>query len=69
MKSIDDKIPKAFLAYQKKLKKSLKKKEIKQSFVYRGIGMSKTTWDRRLKLYNFTAQEVIEICDLINKKK
>ena len=64
---INDKIPKQFLEYQKKLRASLDAMGIKQSFVYRGIGMSKTTWDRRLKLYNFTAQEVIKICNLLNK--
>jgi len=64
---INDKIPKQFLEYQKKLRASLDDMGIKQSFVYRGIGMSKTTWDRRLKLYNFTAQEVIKICNLLNK--
>lgn len=64
---INDKIPKQFLEYQKKLKKSLEAMGVKQSFVYRGIGMSKTTWDRRIKLHNFTAQEVIKICNLLNK--
>lgn len=65
----NDKIPKQFLEFQKKIKPSLEAAGIKQNYVYKNIGMSKTTWDRRLKLYNFTAQEVIAICDLINGNK
>lgn len=65
----NDKIPKQFLEFQKKIKSSLEAMGVRQKFVYTGIGMSKTTWDRRLKLFNFTADEVIAICDLINGKK
>ncbi len=64
---VSNKVPLAFLEYQKKLKQSIISKGIKQSHVYRGIGMSKTTWDRRLKKYNFTAHEIIAVCELLNK--
>ena len=66
---IDEKIPRAFLDYQKKLKMSLSAKGISQRFVYKGIGMSQTTWERRLKNLDFTGQEIMAICDLLNRGK
>lgn len=69
MMKISNKIPLLFLEYQKKLKPSLEAKGIKQSFVYRSIGMSKTTWDRRNRLYNFTAHEILKICEVINGRE
>ena len=60
-------IPLKFLDYQRKIKPALEAKGIKQSHVYRALGMSQSTWLRRLKNNSFTVQEVIEICKAVNK--
>lgn len=60
-------IPLKFVDYQKKIRPSLKALGISQAHVYRSIGMSASTWDRRLKNYDFTANEVLAICKIINK--
>ena len=62
-----DKIPKQFIEYQKQIKPSLKALGISQAHVYRSIGMSITTWNRRIKNCDFTANEVLAICKVINK--
>ena len=64
---INESVPKNFLDYQKKLKVSLEAKGIKQSFIYKNIGMSRSTWERRLKTATFTAHEILAVCKLINK--
>ena len=64
---INDKVPNDFLKWQKSLKRSIEAMGVKQSYIYRGIGMSKTTWDRRNKKFDFTADEAIRICRLLNK--
>lgn len=56
-----------FLDYQKKIKPSLKALGISQAHVYRAIGMSSTTWNRRIKNCDFTGNEVLAICKVINK--
>ncbi len=63
----NDKIPKQFIEYQKQIKPSLKALGISQAHVYRSIGMSITTWNRRIKNCDFTANEVLEICKAINR--
>lgn len=65
--NFSDDIPKKFLSYQKKIKSSLEAKGIRQSHVYRGLGMSQSTWLRRLRNSSFTVQEVLEICKIVNK--
>jgi len=65
---ISDKAPKEFMKWQSKLKISLEARGIRQSHVYRGIKMSQTTWERRLKELNFTADEALRICKLLNGK-
>lgn len=61
-------IPVNFLNWQKKLKAELSRKGIKQVHVYKSIGMSRCTWFTRLKKFNFTAQEALAICDVLNDK-
>ena len=63
---INEKTPKQFLDWQKKLKISLESKGISQAHVYRGIKMSRNTWERRLKGSDFTAKEALMICALLN---
>lgn len=65
---ISDKAPKTFREWQKKLKVSLEAKGISQSHVYRGIKMSRSTWERRLKDSSFTCDEALRICALLNGK-
>ena len=65
----NDKIPRSFLEYQKKLKPAILAAGIKQAHIYSEIGMSKTTWQRRFRNFDFTAQEVISICKVLNDKK
>lgn len=60
-------IPRKFLEYQKKIKPSLEAKGITQSHVYKNIGMSQSTWLRRLKNNSFTVSEVLNICRIVNK--
>lgn len=66
---LSNKVPKQFLDYQKKLKSALEGVGVKQKFVYESIGMSKATWNRRNKLYNFTVEEILNICDVVNGQK
>jgi len=63
---ISDVAPKKFKEWQEKLKISLEAKGISQAHVYRGIGMSRNTWERRTRELNFTADEALRICKLIN---
>lgn len=60
-------IPLQFLDYQKKIKPALEAKGIKQAHVYKSIGMSQSTWLRRLKSNSFTVQEILAICKAVNK--
>lgn len=60
-------IPLKFLDYQKKIKSSLAAKGISQAHVYRSIGMSQNTWIRRIRNNSFTASEVLQICEVVNK--
>lgn len=62
----NEKIPRLFSDYQKKIKPSLKALGISQAHVYRSIGMSVTTWNRRIKNKDFTANEVLAICKVVN---
>ena len=63
---ISDVAPKRFKDWQKKLLISLEAKGITQAHVYRGIGMSRNTWERRTRAYSFTSEEAIKICKLLN---
>ena len=65
---ISEVAPKRFLEWQKKLKISLEAKGISQAHVYKGIGMSRNTWERRTRAFNFTADEALRICRLLNGK-
>lgn len=39
---------------------------IKHHVVYEGIGMSRSTWERRLKNKNFTIAEMLKLADFVN---
>lgn len=39
---------------------------IKHYVVYEGVGMSRSTWERRIKDNNFTANEMLKIADFVN---
>lgn len=66
---VSDTAPKRFKEWQSKLKISLQAKGISQAHVYRGIKMSRTTWERRLKERGFTVDEALKICALLNGRK
>ena len=63
---LNNKIPKQFLDFQKKIKPSLKALGISQAHVYRSIGMSVSTWERRIKTCGFTVKEALDICEVVN---
>jgi len=67
MKKIDDNLPISFIAFQANLKETIYSLGLTQKHVYNGIGMSRTTWERRLIERNFTGNEVLKICNWINK--
>ncbi len=66
---ISDTAPNRFKEWQKKLKPSLKAIGISQAHVYKGIGMSRNTWERRVRALSFTADEALRICNLLNRGK
>lgn len=56
-----------FIRLQTDLVKILNAYGMKQAYVYEKIGMSKSTWIRKIKNQTFTGDEVLKICDVINK--
>ena len=66
---ISDTAPNRFQEWQKKLKANLKTMGVTQAHVYRGIGMSRNTWERRLNGLDFTVGEALKICEVINNPK
>ena len=67
MNRLDDNIPLLFIEYQKKLKDNIYSLGLTQKYVYDGIGMGRTTWQRRIKECSFNAIEIMNICKLVNK--
>jgi len=63
---INNEAPSTFLKWQKKLRQSLDAYGVKHAHVYRGIGMSRSTWENRMRKFNFTAQEALAICKVLN---
>lgn len=68
MKKMSDKIPKLFIEYQEQLKKSIYQLDLTQKFVYNGIGMSQTTWERKMNNKTFTGIELLKVCEVINSR-
>ena len=68
MKKMSDKIPKLFVEYQEQLKKSIYQLNLTQKFVYEGIEMSRTTWERKIKLKSFTGSELLKVCEVVNSR-
>jgi hypothetical protein len=60
-------IPLKFLEYQKKIKPALDAKGITQAHIYKSLGMSQTTWLRRLRNSSFTVHEILKICKIVNE--
>ena len=64
-------VEKSIIVTYKSLVKSipriLEMNGIKHHVVYKGIGMSRSTWERRIKASDFTVAEMEKIAVIVNK--
>lgn len=65
---MSNKIPQLFIEYQEQLKKTIYQFGLTQKYVYNSIGMSRTTWERRMNTKTFTAIEMMKVCEVVNNR-
>jgi predicted transcriptional regulator len=56
-----------FLNLQKKLPQVIQLYGLQHSNIYKAAGISRATYYRKLKTYSFDGEEMLRICDAINK--
>ncbi|MBT30652.1 hypothetical protein [Chondrinema litorale] len=64
---INTEIAKAFFELQKELPFVIRSYGMTKSYIVRETGIPRTTFDRKIKERKFTADEMIRICEVINR--
>ncbi len=66
-RKINESIVKDFIDLQKRLPSVLDAYGITHAHVYTNAGISRSTYERKLKDQTFSAEEMLRICAVINK--